>query len=60
MAKLMADSSHLRCERCGRFIGEAGYKIHQPHTESWKTEPNDPDLLCTKCFTTITREEKGE
>jgi len=36
-----------RCDWCGKFT--KNYVIHQPHTESWKLEPNDPELLCDKC-----------
>jgi len=36
-----------RCKWCGKYTKE--YKIHQPYTESWKIEPNDPELLCLRC-----------
>ena len=36
-----------RCDWCGQFTRD--YRVHQPHTESWKLEPEDPQLLCLKC-----------
>ena len=42
----MSDS--LRCNWCGKFASKP--LVHQPHTEVWKLEPNEPELICAKCY----------
>ncbi len=36
-----------RCDWCGQFT--RGHVVIQPDTETWKLEPNEPELLCRGC-----------
>lgn len=41
-------SNSIRCGWCGKFASKP--LVHQPYTEAWKLEPNEPELVCVKCY----------
>lgn len=42
--------TNLRCAWCKKFVSPQTPEIYQPPTDSWKLEPEDPEILCRKCF----------